>query len=82
MPDIIITNFNDITQANRLVIDGRKKHYASVEEARRRQWCRGAAREYRKLRRRHMAEVVLDICLGATAAITALAAVGFLMEVL
>ena len=74
-------NINNMTQSHRCMVIGSQRHTLDVHKARSHQQRRAANREYRRQRRRKIAQIIVDISLGAATAIGILAAVGLLATV-
>jgi hypothetical protein len=66
---------------NRIMAAGQEAHALACEAAQIRMEHRADNKMSREARRARAAAIVLDICLGATAAIGTLAAIGFLTTV-
>lgn len=73
-------NINNMTQSHRLLCLANQKHTLDVQAARDRQLRRAQNRD-RRLRRRKIARLALDICLTAASVIGILAAIGLLATV-
>jgi hypothetical protein len=73
--------FNCMTTANHIRSIGSRRHYLSVYAAHQRQDRRKDAKQRRQVRQEKITRIALNICLGATAAIGTLAAIGFLTTV-
>ncbi len=73
-----MTNFNNLTTANRAMRIGSRQHHLAVANARSRQQSREVARQCKMTKRQIIGKLLLDITLIAAIIVSILASVGLL----